>query len=104
MKLSCNGRFKWIDPTKFNLYKYNDSSSRGYALEVNFEHLKELHKLRNDYPLILNKLKVKRKMVSYHQLKFAENYDVSVGNVKRLVPTFLRKKSTRFIIKISSFI
>ena len=68
-EISCNGTFKWIGPTKFNLHKYNDSSSRGYALEVLLEHLKELHKLRNDYSLILNKLKGKRKILSYYQLK-----------------------------------
>ena len=32
--------FQWIDPKEFNLNKYTTNSSRGYALEVDFEYPK----------------------------------------------------------------
>ena len=34
--------FKWIDPAKLNLGKYDDNSSRGCILEADFQYPKEL--------------------------------------------------------------
>ena len=44
------GRFKWLNPVKFNLDKYDNDSLRGCVLKVDIEYLKELHELHNDYP------------------------------------------------------
>ena len=46
-KSLLTGEFKWLDPGKFNLDKYDDNNSRGCYLEVCLE---ELHELHNDYP------------------------------------------------------
>ena len=46
-KSLLTGEFKWLDPGKFNLDKYDDNNSRGCYLEVRLE---ELHELHNDYP------------------------------------------------------
>ena len=45
------GGFKWLDPAKFNLDKYDNNSLRDFILEVHLEYPKELHELHNDYQL-----------------------------------------------------
>ena len=37
------GRFKWLDPAKFNLDKYDNDSSIDYVLELDLGYPKELH-------------------------------------------------------------
>ena len=49
-KFLPTGGFKWLDPAKFNLNKYDNNSSRDCILEVDLEYPKELNELRNDYP------------------------------------------------------
>ena len=44
-------RFKWLNPVKFNLDKYDNDSLRGYILKVDLEYTNELHELHSDYPL-----------------------------------------------------
>ena len=56
--------FKWIDPKEFDLNKYISYNSKGCALEVDFECLKELQKLYSDYPLAPDKAEIKREMLS----------------------------------------
>ena len=51
--------FKWIDPKEFDLNKYSSNSSKGCALEVDLEYLKQLRELHNDYPLVLDKIEIK---------------------------------------------
>ena len=36
----------------------------------------------NDYPLATDELQVKKEMFSDYQLKIADDYDFSIGNVK----------------------
>ena len=45
-----------VGSAKFNLYKYDDDSSRGFVLEIGPEYAEELHNLHNDYPLAPDKL------------------------------------------------
>ena len=56
-KFLTNGRFRWIDPKNFDL-----NNSKGCVLEVDLEYPKELRQLHNDYPLALDKIKIKREM------------------------------------------
>ena len=42
--------------------KYNDNGSRGCVLEGDLENSNELHELHNDYPLVQDKLEIKREM------------------------------------------
>ena len=58
---------KWSDPAKYNSDKYYDNSSRGFILGADLKYPKELHGLRNDYPLSPDKFEIKRKMLyDYH--------------------------------------
>ena len=79
-----------MDPVKFNLDKYGDSSSKSCALEVDLEYTKELNKLHNDYPVAPDKLEIKKEIFSDYQ-KFADNYTICLGNIKKLVPNLFDK-------------
>ena len=95
--------FKWIDPKDPHLNEYTSNSSRGCVLEVDLEYPKKLHKLHNDYPLAPNKIEIEREMLSEYQLKIADLYDIPIGNVKKLVPNILIKKSMWFIMRNYNF-
>ena len=53
---------------------------------------KNLHELSNDYLLAPDKIEIKREMLSEYQLKIADLYNISIGNVKKLVSNFLDKE------------
>ena len=75
--------FKWIDPNEFDLNKYTSNSSKGCVLEVDLEYSKKLHELHSDYPLAPDKIEIKREILSQYQLKIADLYNTSSGNVKK---------------------
>ena len=66
--------------------KYTSNSSKGCVLWVDLEYSKELRELHNDYPLVPDKIEIKREMLSDYQLKIADLYNISIGNVEKLVP------------------
>ena len=66
----------------------------------NLEYSKELQELHNDYPLVQDKIEIK-KILSEYQLKIADLYNISIGNVKSAI---LTKKSMCFIMKTFNFI
>ena len=66
----------------------------------NLEYSKELQELHNDYPLVQDKIEIK-KILSEYQLKIADLYNISIGNVKSAI---LTKKSVCFIMKTFNFI
>ena len=68
--------------------KYTSKTSKGRVLEVGHEYPKELRKLHNDYPLVPDKIEVEREIFSDYQLKIADLYNNSIGNVKKLVLKF----------------
>ena len=80
--------FKWIGHKEFELNRYTGNSWKVCVLEVDLEYSKKLHKLHNDYPLAPDKIEIKTNMLSNYQLKIAEFCDISIGNVKKLVPNF----------------
>ena len=53
---------------------------------------KKLRQLHNDYPLVPDKIEIKSEMLSDYQLKIADLYNISIGNVKKLVPDFFDKE------------
>ena len=89
--LPKNG-FKWIDPTGFHLNKDTGNISKGSVLEVDVEYPKELQELHNDYPLALDKIKIRREMLSGYKLKIADLHNISIGDFKKLVPNFFDKE------------
>ena len=70
--------------------KYTNNSSNACVLEVDLEYPKESLELRNDYPLAPDKIKIKREresdMLPNHQIEIADFYNISIGNIKKLVP------------------
>ena len=61
--------------------KYTGNSLKGCVLEVDLEYSKELRELHNDYPLAPDKIEIKKEMLSKFQLKIADLYSPSIGNV-----------------------
>ena len=78
--------FKWIDPKEYDLNRYTSKSWKGFVLEVDLEYPEELQELLKDYPLVPDKIEIKRKMLSGYQLKIADLYNIPIGNVKKLWP------------------
>ena len=76
----------------FDLNKYTSNSSKGCVLEVDREYPKELRQLQNDYPLALDKIEIKREVLSDYQLKIPDLYNIPISNVKKLVPNFFDKE------------
>ena len=88
-KFLPTSRFKWIE---FDLNKYTSNSSKGCVLEVDFQYPKELRELHNDSPLAPDKIEIQREMLSQYQLKFADLYNIFIGNVKKWVPNLFNKE------------
>ena len=84
--------FKWIDRKQFYLNKYTSNSLKECVLEVNLEYPKKLHELRNDYPLVPDKIEIKREMLSNYQIKITDFYNITIDNAKKLVPNFFDKE------------
>ena len=68
--------------------KYTNNSSKRCVLEVDIEYPKELKELHNDYPLVSEKIEMKKEMFSNYQLKIDNLYDILIVTVKKLVPNF----------------
>ena len=72
--------------------KYTSNSSRGRVLEVDLEYPKELQELNNHYPLALDKLEIKREILSEYQLKINDLCNIPIVIVKKWVPNFFDKE------------
>ena len=99
-KLFPTHGFKWIDPKEFDLNKYTRNGSKGCVLKVDLEYPKELQEIHNDYRLAPDKIEIKREMLSVHQLKIADLYNIPIGNVKKLVPDLFDKE--KYVIHYES--
>ena len=95
-------KFKWIDLERFGFNKYTSSTSnswKGPVLQVDYEYLKELRELHNDYPLASIKNRNQKRnaiWVSTEDCWFILIADcwllINIGNIKKLVPSFLDKE------------
>ena len=71
----------------------NDKSPIEYFLEVDLEYPEELHELHNDFSLAPEKLTVSSDMLSKYCKKIADEYEIKVGDVKKLIPNLGNKNN-----------
>ena len=83
---------KWKDHKEFDLNKYASNNLKGCVLKVDLEYPKELQELHNDYPLALDKIEIKRKILSKYQLMIADLYNIPIVNARKLVPNLFDKE------------
>ena len=89
------GNFKWLTKEqikKTNLANYSEEQDEGLLLEVDLDYPQELHDLHNDYPLAPEKLKVNKNMLSDYCQKISEKFNISSGQVHKLVTTLGKKE------------
>ena len=89
------GNFKWLTKeqiNKTNLAKYSEEHDEGLLLEVDLDYPQELHDLHNDYPLAPEKLKVNKNMLSEYCQKIAGKFNISSGQVHKLITTLGKKE------------
>ena len=91
------GGFKWSKNVDgFDVNSISEKSPIGYILEVDLEYPDELHVLHNDYPLAPEKLAIPYDMLSDYCKKIADEYEIKVGDVKKLIPNLGNK--TNYVV------
>ena len=91
------GEFKWLkNAHNFDLDSISENRSTGYILNIDLEYSAELHVLHNDYLLAAEKLAIPYDMLSDHCQKIAEEYQIKVGDVNKLIPNLGGK--TNFVL------
>ena len=80
-----------LNVDKFDVNSNNKYSSIGYILKADLEYPDELHVLHNDYPLAPEKLAIPYDMLSDYCKKIADEYEIKVGDVKKLIPNLDNK-------------
>ena len=70
-----------------------NNSSTGYILEIDLEYSKELHDIHNDYPLAPEKINKQKEWLPDYCLKMANEHNITIGSVKKLVPNLMDKNN-----------
>ena len=81
---------------KFDVKSISKNNLVGYILEVDLKSPDELHVLHNDYPLAPEKLAIPYDMLSDYCKKIADEYEIKVGDVKKLIPNLGNK--TNYVV------
>ena len=85
-------RFEWLENIdNFDIMSFNDKSPIGYFSEVDPEYPEELDELHNDFPLAPEKRTVSSNMSSKYCKKFGDEYEIKVGDVKKVIPNLGNK-------------
>ena len=87
-------RLKNVD--NFDVNSVSEKSPIGYMLNVDLIYPDELHVLHNDYPLAPEKLAIPYDMLSDYCKKIADEYEIKVGDVKKLIPNLGNK--TNYVV------
>ena len=62
-------------------------------MEVDLEYPKKLRELYDDHPFAPEKIEIKKEFFLDYQLKCADLYNILLGNVKKLVPSFFDQEN-----------
>ena len=104
MYLDANNLYGWAmsQPLPYRNFKWVDASDVipkrkgvGHIYEVDLEYPEELHDLHNDYPCAAEKIKVSDDMLSDYCREIKDKFNISSGNVNKLIPTLNDKKKLR---------
>ena len=94
------GGFKCLEKIdKLDINSVSEKSPIGYILEVDLEYPDELHVLHNDYPLAPEKLAIPYDMLSDYCKNFSDEYQIKVGDVKKLIPNLGKKSSVVLVLR-----
>ena len=89
-----SGEFEWVEDTdNINLDDYINDEGRGMVLEVDMEYPSKLHDLHNGYPLAPESMKIKPEMLSDYARNMAEKFNLTVGEVHKLVTSLGPRKN-----------
>ena len=86
--------FKWLSEKEIDKCDLNSNyknSSVGNILEVDLEYPDKLHDLHNDYTLASEKLKISQIVLSKYCSDIADEYEIKIGGVNKLVPNLGNK-------------
>ena len=83
------GNFRWVNADRVIAKEYGI----GHIYEVDLEYPKELHDLHNDYPCAPEKIKVSYDMLSDYCREIKNKFNISSGNVNKLITTLNDKKN-----------
>ena len=75
----------------FDVNLISKKSSIGYILEVDLKYPDKLYVLHNDYPLAPENLAICYDMLSDYSKKITNEYEIEVGDVKKLIPNLGNK-------------
>ena len=91
------GEFEWLENVdEFDVMSINEKSEIGCFLEIDLKYFDELHELHNDHPLAPEKLAVTNDMLSKYCKEIADEYDIKVVDVKKLIPNLGSK--TKYVL------
>ena len=102
MYLDANNLYGWAmsKPLPYGNFRWVNADSVipkrkgiGHIYEVDLEYPKELHDLHNDYPCAPEKIKVSDDMLSDYCREIKNKFNISSGNVNKLIPTLNDKKN-----------
>ena len=102
MYLDANNLYGWAmsQPLPYRNLRWVESNDVipkrkgvGHIYEVDLEYPEELHDLHNDYPCAAAKIKVSDDMLSDYCREIKDKFNISSGNVNKLIPTLGDKKN-----------
>ena len=96
-----SGGFKWLTEKQINKLKIKTiphDGNKGFILEVDLQCPKSLHDAHNDYPLAPEQVKV-----TYYCKQIKDKFNISVGDVHKLILTLSTKRTTSYITETFSY-
>ena len=102
MYLDANNLYGWAmsQPLPYGNFRWVNADSvipkkKGicHIYEVDLEYPEELHDLHNDYPCAAEKIKVSDDMLSDYCREIKDKFNISSGNVSKLIPNLMDKKN-----------